>query len=275
MALCVSLMSLDFIPESVGSHWSILSAEVGFRNIIKTPCVCLMLDGLLWKVQFVPAGLYFCHNKAWHLPSFTQAGSPEESIGHCDALPASAIRHSSGLSIGDTWRAPGQWSSLWFLWNPGDCLGGEVGRWRPLMLHFDTELTLSGQGRQGWVAEQLLRIKFLWDLIEGLCQEKHIGSSPTIDVSLAAPLLLGEGARHRLQKQRSCAERDCQELGVSLHLSVTCQPWLPVCPAQTWSTFQVPTADVLAGPLCLSLPSHSSSVCHPLELIFQPRLLRP
>ena len=30
-------------------------------------------------------------NKAWHLSSFTQAGSPEESMGHCDAFPADAI----------------------------------------------------------------------------------------------------------------------------------------------------------------------------------------
>lgn len=69
----------------------------------------------------------FGHNKAWHLPSFTWAGSAEESMGRCDAFPADAIRCSSGLSVGDTWRAPGQRSSLWLLWNPGACLGGEVG----------------------------------------------------------------------------------------------------------------------------------------------------
>ena len=65
------------------------------------------------EAQFVPAGTFasqklFCNsslpslvtksqlsvkvsNKAWHLSSFTQAGSPEESMGHCDAFPADAI----------------------------------------------------------------------------------------------------------------------------------------------------------------------------------------
>lgn len=119
-----------------------------------------------------------------------------------------------------------------------------------------------------------MRSNLLRDLMEGLCREKHVGSSPMIDVSLVALLMLWE-AGHHLQKHRSCAERDCWELGVSLHLSVTCQPWLPVCPAQIWSTFQVPTEDAPAGPLPLCLPAHSPSVCHPFELIFQPRLLRP
>lgn len=75
-----------------------------------------------------------------------QAGSPEES----GDFPASAIHHSSGLTVGEgIGPLEGMVFTLWFLWNPRASPEREVGRWTHCMLHFDTELTFSDLGRQG------------------------------------------------------------------------------------------------------------------------------